>query len=72
MGDWRWRGQGGGYKNDPHTTQSIGPPPQVGNLPWDMTPESLREVFDKFRPYDAHIKTNMSGRSRGALYRGVR
>ncbi|TFJ80115.1 hypothetical protein NSK_008672 [Nannochloropsis salina CCMP1776] len=37
----------------------------VGNLPWDMTASGLRTVFSEFRPYDVHIKTNMSGRSRG-------
>ena len=38
---------------------------QVGNLPWDMTASGLRTVFSEFSPYDVHIKTNMSGRSRG-------
>ncbi|EKU23049.1 hypothetical protein NGA_0682100 [Nannochloropsis gaditana CCMP526] len=37
----------------------------VGNLPWDMTASGLRTVFSEFSPYDVHIKTNMSGRSRG-------
>ena len=39
--------------------------PQVGNLPWDMTAEGLKNVFILYDPYDVHIKTNMSGRSRG-------
>jgi len=38
---------------------------QVGNLPWEMTAEGLRGVFCDYSPYDVHIKTNMSGRSRG-------
>lgn len=39
---------------------------QVGNIPWDCTPAGLREIFCEYSPYDVHIKTNMSGRSRGA------
>ncbi len=41
------------------------PPTQVGNLPWEMTADGLRQVFHEYNPYDVHIKTNMSGRSRG-------
>lgn len=37
----------------------------MGNLPWEMTAEGLRQVFAEYNPYDVHIKTNMSGRSRG-------
>ncbi|CAM9777617.1 unnamed protein product, partial [Phaeothamnion confervicola] len=37
----------------------------VGNLPWSTTDEELSAMFADFGPYDAHVKTNMAGRSRG-------
>ncbi len=57
-------------RHQPHAVCSRSPDgaiahAQVGNLPWDMTPDGLRQVFTKYAPYDVHIKTNMSGRSRG-------
>lgn len=39
--------------------------PQVGNLPWDVTAETLMQMFSAFEPYDVHVKTNMAGKSRG-------
>ncbi|KAG5180815.1 hypothetical protein JKP88DRAFT_270148 [Tribonema minus] len=37
----------------------------VGNLPWSVTDLDLTALFAKFNPFDAHVKTNMTGRSRG-------
>ncbi|CAM9807472.1 unnamed protein product [Chrysoparadoxa australica] len=37
----------------------------VGNLPWATTDADLASLFAQYEPYDAHVKTNMSGLSRG-------
>ena len=36
----------------------------VGNLPWSTTDAHLSDLFANWNPYDAHVKTTMSGRSR--------
>ena len=36
----------------------------VGNLPWDTTDADLATMFSEWQPYDTHVKTTMSGRSR--------
>jgi RNA recognition motif-containing protein len=43
---------------------SGGFPVFVGNLPWGTTDADLATLFSQFEPYDAHVKTNMAGRSR--------
>ena len=43
---------------------SGGYPVFVGNLPWGTTDADLATLFSQFEPYDAHVKTNMAGRSR--------
>eukprot|EP01084_Bolivina_argentea_P160924 280183_1 len=37
----------------------------VGNIPWNVTDADLTSHFNKYEPYDAHVKTSMTGRSRG-------
>lgn len=37
----------------------------IGNLPWSTTSASLQDIFAPYEPFDVHVKTNMSGRSRG-------
>jgi len=37
----------------------------VGNLPWSVKDAELRTLFAAFNPFDAHVKTFQSGRSRG-------
>jgi len=40
-------------------------PVYVGNLPWATTREELQQIFAAYNPIDVHVKTTMSGRSRG-------
>ena len=56
------RGGGGGA---PRGDRVPGSSLYVGNLPWSVTWQDLKDVFSEHSPVYADVKTDMEGRSKG-------